>query len=375
MTAERRKTVLVLGSYAPSLLNFRGPMIREMVGRGHRVLALAPDFDAVTQAGVSELGAEPVHMPMDRGGVSPLGDLSLLCRLVRIFRQRRPDVVFAYTMKPVCWGGLAARLAGVPVFAAMVTGLGYGFARPTGALHAAVARALRFLLRRALAEAKVVFLQNRDDRADLEAAGVLQRDANVVMVAGSGIDLDRFPQRPVPDAPQFLMIARLLGAKGVREYAAASLRLMKQDPSVGCDLVGWIDASADAVSEAEADAWVAEGLGWHGFQEDVRPFLERTSVYVLPSYREGTPRSVLEAMATGRAVITTDAPGCRETVEDGENGFLVPVADAEALYRAMVRYVEDPALRESHGQRGRELAETRFDVRRVNQAVLDALGL
>lgn len=368
-------TVAVLGSYAPSLVNFRGPMIRRMVGAGHAVVALAPDFDEHTRRAVRDLGAEPVDVPMDRGGVNALSDLRLLLSLFRFLRRRRPRVLLAYTMKPVCWGGIAARLTGVPVFAAMITGLGYGFARPRNLRHALVARTLRILLRLALRQAEAVILQNPDDRGDLERMGVLDRAANVVMVAGSGVDLDRFPEMPLPDASRFLMIARLLGAKGVREYGEASIRLLARYPQAECHLVGWIDESADAISQAELDSWIAGGVRFHGFQPDVRPFLSEASVYVLPSYREGMPRSVLEAMATGRAIVTTDAPGCRETVADGRNGLLVPVGDAGALFEAMARYAADPGLRLAHGRCSRELAIARFNVNRVNETILATLGL
>lgn len=369
------RRILLLGSYAPSLVNFRGPLIAEMAARGHEVLAAAPDLDAETRTALSRLGAEPVEIPMQRTGMNPFSDLGLCFRLRRLVRQRQVDTLIAYTMKPVIWGGIAARLAGTGTFAPMITGLGYGLTGAPSPKQRLVRALMTRLLRLALGPARVVFIQNTDDRDFLHESGALPRGTPVRLIAGSGIDLDRFPARPLPEKPAFLMIARLLGAKGVREYAEAVRRLKRSFPDVPCRLVGWIDESADAVGADELAAWQADGLEYLGFREDVRPTLAGAAVYVLPSYREGTPRSVLEAMATGRAVITTDAPGCRETVADGVNGRLVPVGDAGALLAAMTSYLEQPELAARHGAESRRMAEERFDVRRVNGDIVAELGL
>jgi glycosyltransferase involved in cell wall biosynthesis len=171
------------------------------------------------------------------------------------------------------------------------------------------------------------------------------------------------------------MISRLLGDKGIREFASAAARLKRERPDVEIALVGWRDESPDSISQAELDAIVGAGVMFLGKLDDVRDALGGCSVYVLPSYREGTPRSVLEALAVGRPIITTDAPGCRETVVDGDNGLLVPPRDANALYRAMLRLADDPALRARMAENSRRLAEAKYDVRQVNRAILDAAGL
>jgi glycosyltransferase involved in cell wall biosynthesis len=195
------------------------------------------------------------------------------------------------------------------------------------------------------------------------------------VVNGSGIDCDVFAVAPLPDKPAFLIIGRLLGNKGIREFAAASRQFIAQNPGVPVRLVGYRDESADSISQAELDSMIADGIEFVGKLSDVRPEIARASVFVLPSYREGIPRSVLEAMAMGRAIIATDVPGCRQTVTDGDNGLLIPARDSGALASAMQRLVDEPALIAKMGRRSREIAETRYDVHRVNDAIMAIVGL
>lgn len=373
--AGRGKRVALLGSYAPSLINFRGPLISALVADGHEVFALAPDIDAPTADRLRALGAHPFSVRLGRTSLNPWGGMRTVGALRRLFRTLRPDVLIAYTIKPVVLGAAAARMAGVPSFVAMITGMGYSFVggrEPRRLL----ARAMAILMyRRALRRARMVIFQNEDDRRDFRRLGMLAGGVPTGMVNGSGVDLDHFAVVPLPPGPSFLMIGRFLRDKGVREYAEAAARLKRDFPAVRIALVGWADESPDSLSAAEMEALIRSGIDNLGHLEDVRPAIAGCSVYVLPSYREGTPRSVLEAMAMGRAVITTDAPGCRETVVEGDNGFLVPPRDSEALYRAMRRFVDEPALCAAMGMASRRLAERRFDVRKVNRAIIEHAGL
>jgi glycosyltransferase involved in cell wall biosynthesis len=174
---------------------------------------------------------------------------------------------------------------------------------------------------------------------------------------------------------RYLFIGRLLGDKGVREFAEAARLLKRNNPQVICSLVGWIDSNPNSITQAELDGWVADGrIEFLGRLADVRPAIEACSVFVLPSYREGTPRTVLEAMAMGRAIITTDAPGCRETVVHGENGFLIPVQDPKALAQAMRCFIHEPELQQSMGARSRQIAEEKYDVNKVNAVILAGMG-
>ena len=367
--------VVVFGSLALSLINFRGPLIAELVARGHRVFALAPDIDERVAGQLRALGAEPVSIRLGRTSLNPFGAMATLRDLTRALRAIGPDIVFAYTIKPIILGAAAARAARVPRFVCLVTGLGYAFTggrEPKRLLSRTIGKRM---YRRAFRQSVLAVFQNPDDLGEFRRLGLLPPSLRTLLVAGSGVDVDHFAPAPLPAGASFLMIARLLKDKGMREFARAAERLKSERPDVRIGLVGFLDTSPDGIGQAELDRLVAAGIDYRGLQLDVRPAIAEHSVYVLPSYREGTPRSVLEAMAMGRPAITTDAPGCRETVIDGVNGLLVPVKDWEALYRAMRRFVDDPALIAPMGAEARRIAEEKFDVRKVNAALLAATGL
>lgn len=372
-------TLLILASSSRSLRNFRGPLIEAILARGHKVHACAPGLlaDRPTRDWLEGRGVICHDAPFARTGLNPVSDLSALVHLTRLMRRVRPDVYLAYTIKPVIWGLLAARLARVPRRVALITGLGYAFTGQATGKRAAIQRVARALYWLALRGAHLIFFQNPDDRSDFERYGLLPGTVPVEIVNGSGVDLGEFPPRDLPSGPtQFLLIARLLGDKGIREYAAAAAALAPKWPGVGFHLVGGLDPNPDSIGQAEVESWVHAGhVIWHGALDDVRPALAAAHVYVLPSYREGTPRTVLEAMATGRAVITTDAPGCRETVNDGHNGFLIPVRDVGALTRAMERFLEKPGLVSHMGVASYALATDKYDVHKVNAAMIRAMEL
>lgn len=369
--------VFVLGSDRDYLVNFRGDLIREMVAAGCEVFAAAPaPEDGQHAARIREMGASFVPMEMARNSVSPLQDAATLARLLRTFRKIRPDSVFAYTAKPVIYGGIAARLAGVPSFHALVPGLGYLFMGSGASGRARRAVAGR-LYRAGLARASTVFFQNRDDAEDLRRAGALRRDQRIVYLAGSGIDTERFTPAPFPQRPTFLFVARLVREKGIGEFIEAARTVKERMPEAIFRVVGYFDGSPNDFDRARVDAAHRDGtIEFVGRVSDVRPELARSSVFVLPSYyREGTPRSALEALAMGRPVITTDWVGCRETVDDGVNGMLVPVRDGAAVARAAEILARDRVLLERMGLASREIACSRFDVRSVNSDIMTAMGV
>jgi glycosyltransferase involved in cell wall biosynthesis len=221
-----------------------------------------------------------------------------------------------------------------------------------------------------------VFFQNSDDEALFKELGIVPADCRTIVVNGSGVNLDDYPETPMPDGVSFLIIARLLTAKGIREFVAAAKIVRERCSGATFTVVGWIDDNPDSISESELSEWKSEGIvEFLGKQTEVRPAISASSVYVLPSYCEGTPRTVLEAMSMGRPVITTDAPGCRETVRDGDNGFMVPIKSVEELANAMMSFVDKPELIEKMGRRSREIAEEKYDVHKVNAAMLEEMGI
>ncbi|MER1967986.1 glycosyltransferase family 4 protein [Castellaniella sp. GW247-6E4] len=370
---------LLVGGFAESLLNFRGALIDELLRAGVEVHVAAPGLDQgeVAQA-LRSRGAIPHDIPLQRTGMNPVADMVAIRDLRRLMISLRPDVFLGYTVKPVIYGLLAARFAGVKRRYALITGLGYAFqSQQAGVKARLVSGVVRGLYRLSLRGADRVFFQNRDDEELFGALGFLGTEVPSEVVNGSGVDTDHFECVPVPEGRVvFLMIARLLVAKGVREYARAAKVLRREHPDASFRLAGWLDGGPDSIGADELATWVDGGiLEYLGRLADVRPALRECTVYVLPSYREGTPRTVLEAMATGRAVITTDAPGCRETVVDGENGYLVPVGDDDELAAAMRRLIAAPHVVREMGVRSRSIAEEKYDVRRVNAAMLRGMGI
>lgn len=371
---------LLIASYPESLLSFRGPLMDALLAQGHSVHVGAPDLqlDSPVCHNLEARGLQVHSIPMHRTGTNPVADLVTLLHLHRLMRRIHPDCVLGYTVKPVIYGSLAAWLASVPHRFALITGLGYAFQglEDDSDSRAPLRALVQWLYALALNHSHKVFFQNPDDQALFRTLGILPASIPSFVVNGSGVDVNEYAPAPLPPAPRFLMIARLLGDKGVREYVAAARQVRSRCPEAVFSLVGWIDENPNAVAQEELDAWQAEGvIHYLGKLEDVRPAIADCSVYVLPSYREGTPRSVLEAMAMGRPVITTDTPGCRETVIDGDNGFLVPVKAVDALAEAMMRFVTAPGLAARMGQRSRRMAEEKYDVHRVNAVMLEEMGI
>lgn len=370
------RRILVNASYAPSLLNFRGKLLEAMVALGHRVAASAPDMDAQTKQRLISIGVTPYQIAMSRNGNNVAGDLAYWHRLRNLIARERIDLVLGYTIKPCIWGSLAAKSLGIESVS-LVTGLGLSFAQPERGQWARVLvqTVARRLWRAATAANRVVIFQNPDDRDDFIAAGSLSDPSKARLVNGSGVDLESFPQVAVPDDARFLMVARLLKAKGVREFGEAARQLREEGVQASFAIAGWFDDGPDGIEEEELDSWTRAGVEYLGHLDSVSSELAKCSVFVLPSYREGLPRSVLEAMATGRSIVTTDAPGCRETVIQERNGYLVPTRNSLALADAMRKLALNPAKRKSFGAASRKIVEEKFAVQAVNDTMLRHLEI
>lgn len=372
------KTFLLIASFPDSLVKFRGPLLQALVTRGLDVHVAAPDLADVPEirAELEALGIALHEIGLNRTGTNPVADLATVAELWGLMRRIRANYVLGYTIKPVIYGSLAAWLAGVHNRFALVTGLGYAFTGEASGKRGLLRKLIQRLYRFGLSKSRKVFFQNPDDEALFRQLGLLQAKIPSCVVNGSGVDVADYALAPLPEKPVFLLIARLLGDKGVREYAQAALKVKAQYHSARFRLVGWIDDNPDAIGQQELDKWISAGaVEFLGKLADVRPAISECAVYVLPSYREGTPRTVLEAMAMGRPVITTEAPGCRETVTDGDNGFLVPVKAVDQLAAAMIRFIENPELVIRMGQRSRQVAEQKYDVHRVNAFMLAEMGI
>lgn len=368
--------VVVLGGWARSLVLFRGPLLQALVARGHRVTAMAADETPEVRARLGDMGVAFEPLLLERAGVNPFTDLRTLASLTWRLHRLHPDVVFGYTIKPVIYGNLAARLARVPHRYAMITGLGYTF-QGKGLRRESLRYAAASLYRVALTGADALFLQNHDDARDLAVVGAIPRQLPVCVVRGSGVDLEHYSERPLPPWPlRFLFVGRLLREKGFLEFIELARRIRADHPDIRFQVVGGIDPNPTSVDRATVEAWNADGLiDYAGELDDIRPALAANHVLVLPSYREGTPRSVLEAMSTGRPTIVTDVPGSRDTIVDGVHGLIVPPRDDAALAAAAGRLIADPSLAVAMGARARQRAIELYDARRVASEMIEVMKL
>jgi len=369
------KAIVIVGGFAESLLNFRGELMAEMVALGHRVTACAPNASAETINGLREIGVRYRHVSMDRTGINPFRDIGTFFSLFFLFLRKRPEIFLAYTIKSVIFGSIAAKFAMVDKRYAMITGLGWSLASESGK-QSLMRYLIIALYRYSLRGSRVIFFQNCDDRDFFLENSIIKSIKNTTIINGSGVDIDFFSTKPLPEDISFLLIGRFLFDKGIYEYVEAIRCVKRKYPSVCFYLAGWSDNNPASISEEEIQAWVKEGLfTCYGHLNDVRPAIAASSVYVLPSYREGTPRTVLEAMSMGRPVITTDAPGCRETVKENVNGFLVPIKDSVALAEAMLHFIRQPELVERMGRESRAYVVEKYNVCRVNEKILSYMEL
>ena len=367
--ADARPLLMLMGNDVPTVLNLRMNLIRALQDAGYRVGVAAPPMDASKQLEAAGVAFYPVRMLPT--GMRPTADAALFWQYLRLLRSERPAAILGFTVKPNVYGSLAARLCGIPVLN-NITGLGTAFISK-GPLESLVTA----LYRPALRKSEAVFFHNDDDR-DLFVGRGIVRSKQAIVIPGSGIDLSRFKPEPLPgrvDAPVFLLIGRLIDEKGVHEFVDAAARLKADWPNARFQLLGDFATGPRAVRREELEGWVAAGtVEYLGSSPDVRPFIARADCLVLPSYREGLPRSLLEGAAMARALVATDAPGCRNLVEPGVTGFLCDVRSGPSLARAMESFLRlTRQQRAEMGKRARQMVEERFSDERVNEAYLKVL--
>lgn len=362
--------ILMTVNAAWNIWNFRRPLVEALQADGHRITVLAPPDGSVDD--LERIGCRFLPLKMSVKGLNPAHDLGLQYRLKRIFQEERPDAILSFTIKNNIFGARAARATGVP-FVPNVTGLGTAFL--SGGLLQTVAEQL---YRGAFAKLPTVFFQNEDDRTLFLDRRLVRAD-QTRLLPGSGIDLVRFAQTEMPAAdapPVFLMIARLLRDKGVIEFVEAARQIKIRHPDATFRLLGAAGSeNRTAIDAATVDAWVAAGVvEYLGTTSDVRPAIAVASCVVLPSYREGAPRTLIEAAAMGRPLIGTDVPGCRAVIDDNASGFLCEVRNADSLATAMERFLAlSPEARAEMGQAGRAKMEREFDQALVVEAYRNAL--
>lgn len=354
---------------------FREDMLREFAKRADDVIVLGNEDDPKWTPYFEQLGVRYRTYPVSRNGLNPIADLGTYRVLKSIIAEERPDKVLTNFVKANVYGCIAAHRVGIDNIYVMMGGLGSVFHGNDS--KSRLARTFVTVEYRAsLKHAWSVFFQNDEDSKLLIDLGAVKNE-QVVRINGSGVNLEHFKQEPLPAQMSFIFIGRLVKGKGVLDYLEAARIVKREYPDARFDLVGPYDTNPSGLKPEDIQPYVDDGtVFYHGEQKDVRPYLKNASVFVLPSYYgEGTPKSALEALASGRPLIVADAVGCREVVRDGENGFLVPSKNPEALARAMVRLIEEPRLAERMGKGSRRMAEGVFDVRRVNDIICKTMGV
>jgi len=345
------------------LYNFRLPLAEALRQRGVDVVLVSPPGEHVHT--LESKGFRWLPFPLRRRGMNPLKELSTIVRLIHLYKREAPDLLHHFTVKCVLYGSMAGRLVGISSIVNAVTGLGYIFTAG-GVMKSALRVIIKAWYRWVLRGTRIVF-QNEDDLEDFVRQGLLGRES-IHLIRGSGVDTSLFVPVPEPeDVPVVVLAARMLWDKGVGEFVEAARILQKQGVQARFVLVG--DTYADnpaAIPTSQLVSWKEEGVvEWWGWREDMPVVYAGANLVCLPSYREGMPKSLIEAAACGRAIVTTDAPGCRQAVRHGENGLLVKVRDAPALADALSTMIKSPGLRRRMGKKGRKIAVDEYSVGRV----------
>lgn len=371
---EVNMKILVLSSNTNSLIQFRLDMMKSFQSRGYTVVAAGDAPEEKWSDYFSAMGIRYRQIFVQRNGMNPKNDLKTLSSIKKLLQEERPDKIFAYQAKSIVYGGAAAKQLRIKEFYPLIAGVGSIFV--SKGIKIKIVRAILSLqYRHAMNKAPIVFFQNNDD-VELFLKKKIVKRSQVCVINGSGVNLDIFTPMPLPEQTAFLSVSRLIKDKGVREYLSAARIVKERYPHTRFMLVGPFDSNPSAIKPEELKPYIDDNvIEYFGEQRDVRPYLGQCSVFVLPSYREGVPKTVLEAMASQRAIITTDAPGCRDTVIDGENGYLVPVGDAVALADKMIELLNSPDEIAVMAKKGRRIAEEKYDVNKINKNICDAMKM
>jgi glycosyltransferase involved in cell wall biosynthesis len=376
---NQMKRIIIISNHSSSLINFRGHLLKTLVNKGHEVMAIAPldEHADIVSRQLKKIGVLFKDYSLSRGSLNFLREYNSYCAIRDIIKNYKPHIVIAYTVKPVIYTGIAMRYFSEVKYYPLITGLGYGFTEGGGIKRNLIKHLMIFLYKQALKYPYRIIFQNNDDKNLFRKLKIISDDIKTNIIHGSGVDLKNFPLRFLPKKPVFLMLSRLLIDKGVREYFEAARIVKSQFPNVVFQLAGRIDSNPSSISFNELNFHIKEGfIKYLGEISSVQKSLAACRFYVLPSYREGTPRSVLEALATGRPIITTDVAGCRETVIHEKNGLLVAPRNSKSLAYAMIKLIKKTEYGiQKMGRESYILAKKKYDIEKVNKNLIDMLNL
>lgn len=349
-------------------------MMQSFIEHGHEVFALGNESEADWADKFTEKGIVYRQINVQRNGTNPLKDLKSISSIKSVLSEIMPDKIFTYQAKTIIYGTIAANKLGITEVYPLIAGLGSLYLNDSIKTKL-IRKILMTEYKYSMRKCNYVFFQNSDDVETFRRSKAVKKQ-KTVLLRGSGVNLNKFTVQPMPEKFGFLCVSRLIKDKGVFEYLKACEIIKKDNPEVRCLLVGPYDSNPSSLQPEELQKFIDNDIiEYFGEQTDVVPYLAQCNVFVLPSYREGTPKTVLEAMACGRAAITTDAPGCRETVDHNKNGLLVPIKDVEKLAQAMQYMIDNPEESQRMALAGREKAEKVFDVKKVNEKICQTMKL
>ena len=373
------KHILIIASYGPSIINFRISLIEDFLKKGHKVSVACPKkkFSIKLQKKLKKIGVEIFFCSISRTGLNFFKDLRSIFEIYKIINKSKVDNVISYTLKPVIYSGLVLNFFPQINYYPLITGLGATFTEVNNFKKKLLRSLVVKLYKIALISAKKVIFQNKDDLLYFYKLKIIKDKNLAKIVNGSGVDLKQFPLSKLPYKPTFLMISRLLIDKGVREYVQAAAIVKSQFPKTIFKLVGYIDENPSQITYEELQKWIKIGnIQFLGKVELSRNVLKSCKFFVLPSYREGTPRATLEALSTGRPIITTNVPGCRETVVNNKNGLLVPKKNTKALANAMIKLIRKKNLViKKMAYESYLVAKNKYEIKKVNQSFIEIMSL
>lgn len=362
--------ILMCTVLAEAFYKSRRELILEFIKLGYEVILVAPEQVNFLDKEFKGMPVKYYQIGLERTGLNPLNDLKVIKEIRKIISYEKPKITYAFGgAKAAIYTTIASAKENVPGNFCMINGLGSIF-RGTGFRNNFVKTIMSILFKYALSKSKGVLFQNKDDLNEFIKRNLV-KDGKCTIVNGSGVNLKKYYYTSQPQKDIFLFVGRLIKDKGIYEFVNAAKIIKKKYPSAEFWIVGGYDTNPTAVKEAEMSSWVKSGIvKYFGRQEDVLPFYQNCSVFVLPSYHEGTPRTCLEAMAVGRPTITTDAPGCRETVLNGNTGFLVPIKNSISLAEKMEYFILNPQERINMGNNALAFVKEKYDVNKVNKSII-----